>query len=96
MAMTRSLEISAIAEGVETPEQLAFLRALGCKGAQGYLFSRPVVAADCEVLLRDWDAGNVAWGAVDAPNEFGATWSNAAAFYPGEGTDVPWETPGEI
>lgn len=38
----RSLDIATIAEGVETMEQLTFLRAAGCPFAQGYLFSRPV------------------------------------------------------
>ena len=34
-----------LAVGVETEEQLAFLRALGCEDAQGYLFSLPLEAA---------------------------------------------------
>jgi diguanylate cyclase (GGDEF)-like protein len=38
----RGLEIESTAEGVETKEQLAFLRTAGCQLAQGYLFSRPV------------------------------------------------------
>jgi len=38
----RTLKLQTIAEGVETPEELAFLKAHGCDEAQGYLFSRPV------------------------------------------------------
>jgi EAL domain-containing protein (putative c-di-GMP-specific phosphodiesterase class I) len=34
-----------VAEGVETSEQLELVRAAGCKQAQGFLFSRPVPAA---------------------------------------------------
>jgi EAL domain-containing protein (putative c-di-GMP-specific phosphodiesterase class I) len=34
--------MSAIAEGVETQEQLAMLRSLNCNFAQGYLFSKPI------------------------------------------------------
>ena len=42
IVMTRELEIEAIAEGIETSEQLNFLRGLGCFGAQGYWFSHPL------------------------------------------------------
>jgi diguanylate cyclase (GGDEF)-like protein len=41
----RGLDIETTAEGVETAEQLQFLRTAGCQLAQGYLFSRPVALA---------------------------------------------------
>jgi diguanylate cyclase (GGDEF)-like protein len=44
VAMAHSFGMSVIAEGVETIEQLDFLRTLGCEEFQGYLFSRPVPA----------------------------------------------------
>ncbi len=46
VAMAHSFGMSVIAEGVETVAQLEFLRALGCEEFQGYLFSRPVAAAE--------------------------------------------------
>ena len=42
ITLAHSLELDAIAEGVETPAQLDILRALGCEYAQGYLFSPPL------------------------------------------------------
>jgi PAS domain S-box-containing protein/diguanylate cyclase (GGDEF)-like protein len=51
MAMARGLGLDVVAEGVETPAQLAFLRAQGCQFAQGYLFARPVDAAQLVGLL---------------------------------------------
>ncbi len=50
--LSQSLGLSVIAEGVETPAQLAFLRALGCDLMQGYLFSKPLAAEACEQALR--------------------------------------------
>jgi len=44
IAMARSLGLAVVAEGVEKPEQLAFLHTMGCKEIQGYLASRPVSA----------------------------------------------------
>ncbi|MDA8522727.1 putative bifunctional diguanylate cyclase/phosphodiesterase [Acidovorax sp. NCPPB 4044] len=51
IAMGHSLGLAVLAEGVETPEQLGFLRARGCDRFQGYLCCRPVPAADFAALL---------------------------------------------
>jgi diguanylate cyclase (GGDEF)-like protein/PAS domain S-box-containing protein len=51
IAMAHSLELTAVAEGVETEAQLDFLRAQSCDEMQGYLFSRPLPAAEFEELL---------------------------------------------
>jgi diguanylate cyclase (GGDEF)-like protein len=51
ISMAHSLNLSVVAEGVETKEQLEFLRAHGCEYVQGYYFSRPVPADDLALLL---------------------------------------------
>ncbi|ACL72928.1 diguanylate cyclase/phosphodiesterase [Thioalkalivibrio sulfidiphilus HL-EbGr7] len=42
VALAKSLELEVVAEGVETREQLGFLKRLGCEIVQGYFFSRPL------------------------------------------------------
>ncbi|CAG4899010.1 putative bifunctional diguanylate cyclase/phosphodiesterase [Paraburkholderia gardini] len=60
VAMAHSLGMNVTAEGVETAEQAAFLRAIGCDKQQGYLFSRPVEAcAYARHLLAPYDAPGV-------------------------------------
>jgi diguanylate cyclase (GGDEF)-like protein/PAS domain S-box-containing protein len=44
--MGKSLHMHVVAEGVETPQQLAFLREQNCPEGQGYYFSRPVSAGE--------------------------------------------------
>ncbi len=52
IAMAHNLNLRAIAEGVETKEQLEYLRLHGCDEIQGYYVSRPVNAQEFEALLR--------------------------------------------
>jgi diguanylate cyclase (GGDEF)-like protein/PAS domain S-box-containing protein len=52
ISMGRSLNLRVIAEGVETPEELAFLQAHQCDEAQGYYFGRPVHPEQFAKLLE--------------------------------------------
>ncbi len=53
VTLAKTLGFGLIAEGVETPEQLAFISNLACEHAQGYHFSRPLAATDLCRLLRE-------------------------------------------
>ena len=55
LGLGKSLGITTTAEGVETQEQLSVLQAEGCTEAQGYLFSKPVAAAELSSLLSTLD-----------------------------------------
>ncbi len=54
VAIARTLGMSVTAEGVETGEQMARLRALGCDEIQGYLISKPSPASDVPALIMRW------------------------------------------
>ncbi|MGF7189864.1 diguanylate cyclase (GGDEF)-like protein [Robbsia andropogonis] len=51
VALCRQLNLEVIAEGVETPEQLAFLMENGCSAIQGFWFSKPLDVAEAGVFL---------------------------------------------
>jgi diguanylate cyclase (GGDEF)-like protein/PAS domain S-box-containing protein len=53
IGMARGLKLRVIAEGVETAEEVAFLRAYRCDEAQGYYFGRPVPAQQFAMLLKN-------------------------------------------
>ncbi len=53
VAMAHALKLKVVAEGVETQEHLEFLRNLGCDQIQGYLFSRPLPAAEMGRMLAE-------------------------------------------
>ena len=55
--LASTLKFKTIAEGVETVEQLAFLRNCGCEEVQGYHFSRPLAPDALTNWLRDWQPG---------------------------------------
>ncbi|MGH8163497.1 MAG: EAL domain-containing protein, partial [Rhodanobacteraceae bacterium] len=51
ITMAHSLELKVVAEGVETAEQLAFLRAQGCDEIQGHWLSMPLPADACRRFI---------------------------------------------
>jgi diguanylate cyclase (GGDEF)-like protein/PAS domain S-box-containing protein len=52
--MAHSLGLKTIAEGVETAEQLAYLRLHGCNEVQGYYFSKPLPSAEFEQFVESY------------------------------------------
>lgn len=56
IALTKSLSLEVLAEGIETTEQLEFLTRHNCDRGQGYLFSRPLPAADVTAMLAAFGA----------------------------------------
>jgi EAL domain-containing protein (putative c-di-GMP-specific phosphodiesterase class I) len=53
LTLARMLNLDTVAEGIETLQQVAALRHLGCRLGQGFHFSAALSAADAEKLLRD-------------------------------------------
>jgi diguanylate cyclase (GGDEF)-like protein len=60
IAMAHSLRLKVIAEGVETEEQLSFLRELGCDEMQGYYFSEPLAEDEFLRLQKSAASGAAA------------------------------------
>ena len=73
LSLGRNLGLECVAEGVETQQQLDYLKRQRCTEMQGFLFSPAVPSAECAVLLR---AGKSAVTDVaDSPDD---------RFYPGD------------
>jgi diguanylate cyclase len=53
IAMSQKLKIKSLAEGVESQEQLDFLKKHGCDEIQGYVFSKPLPEPDFEQIIRE-------------------------------------------
>jgi diguanylate cyclase (GGDEF)-like protein len=62
--LARAIGLRTVAEGVETAEQLALLRRLGCEGAQGYFWSKALGRDELAVLLKQNPGGPLASAAT--------------------------------
>jgi diguanylate cyclase (GGDEF)-like protein/PAS domain S-box-containing protein len=67
LALGKALKLSVLAEGVETPEQHAFIADAGCTEYQGYLYSRPLPEAALSDFIRAANARSEAEQAVTVP-----------------------------
>jgi EAL domain-containing protein (putative c-di-GMP-specific phosphodiesterase class I) len=65
--LARQFEMETIAEGVEDETQLALLRAMGCRQAQGFLFSRAIPARELPIERLTLPASNRRAFAINAP-----------------------------
>lgn len=76
VSLAHSLRLKVVAEGVETPAQLDFLKSVGCDEYQGYYFSRPLPATEFESLIHESRAQRGA-----SPDEDTATTHSKLAAY---------------
>ena len=53
LMLAENLGMDAVAEGVETQEQMELLRNLSCRSGQGYFFSKPISVAEAEVMISE-------------------------------------------
>jgi diguanylate cyclase (GGDEF)-like protein/PAS domain S-box-containing protein len=58
LAMSQALSIPSVAEGVETQEELAFLKTLGCQEIQGFYFSKPLPLEELKIFLNEFSLSN--------------------------------------
>jgi EAL domain-containing protein (putative c-di-GMP-specific phosphodiesterase class I) len=59
ISMSETLQLDTIAEGIETPDQIATLKDLGCELGQGYVFAKPLNKVDMHGFLRNFQQSNV-------------------------------------
>ena len=52
----KALSIETLAEGIEQAHELSLLQGERCDAGQGFLFARPLAAADTAAFLRSWSA----------------------------------------
>ena len=60
IALAKGLDFKVLAEGIETPEQMAVLNEMGCDYAQGYWFSRPLTVQQVDEMLGSGNFAEIA------------------------------------
>jgi len=75
ISLAHSLKLKVVAEGVESVEQLEFLKGLGCDQYQGFYYSPAVSSRRFEELVRSS-------GAPDLADDAGRTYSKLAVYKP--------------
>ena len=53
LMLAENLGMDAVAEGVETQEQMTLLRNLSCQSGQGYFFSKPISVPEAEAMISE-------------------------------------------
>jgi EAL domain-containing protein (putative c-di-GMP-specific phosphodiesterase class I) len=71
ISLARGLGLNVVAEGVETAEQLRFLRSRNCDTVQGFVFSKPLPAEEMTRLL--WEGKQFGAFELAAPDRTGGT-----------------------
>lgn len=54
VSLGKRLGLSTIAEGIETPEQAAAVKAMGCDEVQGFMYAKPMPTPDLLAFIRNW------------------------------------------
>ena len=66
MVLAQKLKLATVAEGIETSEQLSYLRDMGCQYGQGYLFSKPLSCEAAEQFITQTDEVTLESGLYDS------------------------------
>jgi len=75
VTLAQQLGLRVVAEGVETNEELALLRRLGCDLVQGYLFAKPMRVEACDLFLRESYSSSPSRGKCQLRGPRRQTWS---------------------
>ena len=60
VAISKAIGLETTAQGIEQPAQLELVRELGCRFAQGYVFTKPLPPEEFGAFIRNWDANEFA------------------------------------